>query len=611
MEHPGKLMQDLRDKLQQIYASEGSLETTCCRQCTCCRVACPSMKYSEAINLLNRMWETWTKEAKKDFLLTCVRYFFSRSLIKPCPLLKGNDCQCYEDRPLNCFLPDTWVFTLRGPKRIKDILAGEFVFGKDGLLHSVLSTRSRFFRGWIYNVQPTGTHIPCWSTGDHLWWKITQKDKRKKPNGYWGEAKAIVAKKNKSIGDYLTFPRFFGDGNVSDAQFKASNYIQAVLNNGRLQPFTSSVPEGKIQHSIPDVWPVDDEFLFMIGVYVAEGSASIQSAYFCMNQSERSHLERIEKYLNSKGIPSRYQSDRNNLMLRIDSCLFARLIASWCGKLAPEKTLHGDFFEKLTNSQLMKIYMAWDTGDGRKCLREREYSTTTTSEALAVQMFYVAMSNKLFPRCYSADPALRGTTSYDVHLFPSNFRSVKPGQGTKNIVDETMIYTPAKRPDVKSYVGPVVDLEVDEAESFVTSSGIAHNCRLYGMIPAETYSKRAQRLADRLDLPLEQVPLNTQCPFVRRKVGDPLTDEVIDRLDSAIDRLDVLLIQGGNARRATEAQAKVDKGWNYRSLHDWALYYIFGEEILVNLTQILKRETPEGIQATLSELETAVKELKV
>ena len=237
MEYPGNLMQDLRDKLQQIYASEGSLETTCCRQCTCCRVACPSMKYSEAVNLLNQMWETWTKEAKKDFLLTCVRYFFSRSLIKPCPILKDSDCQCYDSRPLNC--------------------------------------------------------------------------------------------------------------------------------------------------------------------------------------------------------------------------------------------------------------------------------------------------------------------------------------------------------------------------------------RLYGMIPAETYNKRAQRMADRLDLPLDQVPLNTQCPFVRRKVGDPLTDEVIDRLDSAIDRLDVLLIQGGNARRATEAQAKVDKGWNYRSLHDWALYYIFGEEILVNLTQVLKRETTEGIQATLSELETAVKELKI
>ena len=230
-------MQDLRDKLQQIYASEGSLETSCCRQCGCCRVACPSMKYSEAINLLNHMWETWNKEAKKDFLLTCVRYFFSRSLIKPCPLLKGNDCQCYEDRPLNC--------------------------------------------------------------------------------------------------------------------------------------------------------------------------------------------------------------------------------------------------------------------------------------------------------------------------------------------------------------------------------------RLYGMWPSEVYQQRAQRLADRLELPIEQVPLNTQCPYVRRKSGDPLTSEMIDRLDAAIDGLDVLLIQGGNAQRATEAKAKVSKGWNYRSLHDWTLYYIFGEEILVNLTQVLRRETPEGIQATLQELEIAVKGMKI
>jgi Fe-S-cluster containining protein len=98
----------LGKKLHEIYKSQGELETSCCRQCGCCRVACPQMKYSEALQVINKIWNEWSKEDKIDLLVMCVRYFFSKSLIKPCPMLSGTECRVYEDRPLNCRLYGLW-----------------------------------------------------------------------------------------------------------------------------------------------------------------------------------------------------------------------------------------------------------------------------------------------------------------------------------------------------------------------------------------------------------------------------------------------------------------------------------------------------------------------
>ena len=93
--------------LDRIYSKE-SLATVCLRQCTCCRVACPQMKFCEASNIIDHIWSTWSREEKKRLLVTAVKYYYSDSLVKPCPLLDGETCRIYERRPLNCRLYGLW-----------------------------------------------------------------------------------------------------------------------------------------------------------------------------------------------------------------------------------------------------------------------------------------------------------------------------------------------------------------------------------------------------------------------------------------------------------------------------------------------------------------------
>ena len=97
----------LETVLERIYTKE-DLSTTCLRNCTCCRVACPQMKFSEASSIIDHVWKTWSKESRKKLFVGCIKYFFSDSLIKPCLLLDGKTCKIYGQRSLNCRLYGLW-----------------------------------------------------------------------------------------------------------------------------------------------------------------------------------------------------------------------------------------------------------------------------------------------------------------------------------------------------------------------------------------------------------------------------------------------------------------------------------------------------------------------
>jgi len=98
----------LEEELNGIYNLHGDLATTCLRQCNCCRVACPQMNYSEAISIIDDIWTNWNKKDKTKILVTAIKYFFSKSLIKPCPMVEEKGCLLYSKRPLGCRLYGLW-----------------------------------------------------------------------------------------------------------------------------------------------------------------------------------------------------------------------------------------------------------------------------------------------------------------------------------------------------------------------------------------------------------------------------------------------------------------------------------------------------------------------
>jgi Fe-S-cluster containining protein len=117
-----KLMNDitrsltLKDKLNQIYYGAVNLDSKCKNKCNCCRIACPSMNFCEFSQIINEIWSTISKSEKIEMICRSIEYFFHnqyekfgmQTLIKPCMLLKGNQCGWYASRPLNCRLYGLW-----------------------------------------------------------------------------------------------------------------------------------------------------------------------------------------------------------------------------------------------------------------------------------------------------------------------------------------------------------------------------------------------------------------------------------------------------------------------------------------------------------------------
>lgn len=103
----GKKITSLKSKLNEIYGLH-DLRTTCPGHCVCCQVACPQMNHSEFLVIVDSLYRREAKVDRAEVLKASVRYFFSNSLIKPCPLLVNGRCSVYEERPLACRLYGQW-----------------------------------------------------------------------------------------------------------------------------------------------------------------------------------------------------------------------------------------------------------------------------------------------------------------------------------------------------------------------------------------------------------------------------------------------------------------------------------------------------------------------
>ena len=129
------------------------------------------------------------------------------------------------------------------------------------------------------------------------------------------------------------------------------------------------------------------------------------------------------------------------------------------------------------------------------------------------------------------------------------------------------------------------------------------SCRLYGLWPESSYKARVDKFEKAYEgkLTRDQLPLNTQCPNVKR-VDDsvPLTQEIIQSLFSQLDELDLKM------QKFTNAQ--ITNRENYRTFHDWFLWTFFGEQWLSTMTDFILKATKEQMEDQLKAINDVVKD---
>lgn len=103
--------------LEKIY-NKYNLKTTCDNNGECCLVACPQLNYCEFLNIIDYIWNNFTKEEKTNILTKSIEYFFKnqfekwgiQTLVKPCMLYdkKKKGCKIYDKRHLSCRMYGLW-----------------------------------------------------------------------------------------------------------------------------------------------------------------------------------------------------------------------------------------------------------------------------------------------------------------------------------------------------------------------------------------------------------------------------------------------------------------------------------------------------------------------
>jgi len=129
------------------------------------------------------------------------------------------------------------------------------------------------------------------------------------------------------------------------------------------------------------------------------------------------------------------------------------------------------------------------------------------------------------------------------------------------------------------------------------------SCRLYGLWPEDVYNERVDKFArtyEQYGLAREELPLNKQCPLVKRKdTTVELTKDVIEGLYEKLDKLDKAV--------GDFTSLQITAKENYRTFHDWLLLKIYGEEWLASLTTFMLASDRSVIEEQIKEVNKAIR----
>jgi len=129
------------------------------------------------------------------------------------------------------------------------------------------------------------------------------------------------------------------------------------------------------------------------------------------------------------------------------------------------------------------------------------------------------------------------------------------------------------------------------------------SCRMYGLWPEADYNTRVDKFEKAYEglLKRDELPLHTQCPYVKR-VDDTveLTTEVIESLFAKLDALD------GRMERFSASQ--IANKENYRTFHDWFLLTFFGENWLTAMTDFILKADIKAMRDQIEQVNIVVDE---
>ena len=449
---------------------------------------------------------------------------------QPCCLIQrmqtGITCSCYlasseyqDDRCPFCFVGETLVNTETGFRPIEQIKVGDMVLSGDGSYRKVTNTFVHDYQGKLQSLTTTTTTSPILCTPDHNVFKLGGSHKtsggcgpnsnckefikrgnggrsrngvKQLPSGRWH---ARVQAKNHDRKILGTFD------SEAEAQFAIDEYLKEHNIPGHLitlspaseitkkdwlvnkwYRYTNDLKDIEIpaqfraKHNKRDIiFSVDEDFCWMVGLYLAEGSSSKRRITFSLHKNEVSYQKKIIAFFNRYGYKATvYKTSQNGAVVEVNSVALARWFPKWLGRGCQNKNIPNELMYLPDNKSLALINGIFD-GDGGK----RDADLVQTSEILALQVTEILhrlgkqpMVRKIVNKKLTPKGNVR-KIAYGVSRERETF--IHKNRKGRWQFNENLL-TKVKKNEKIDYVGPVYNLEVEGEHSYVVQNVLVKNC---------------------------------------------------------------------------------------------------------------------------------------
>ena len=454
---------------------------------------------------------------------------------RPAVLIKrvrtGITCSCYlpsseypDDRCPLCFAEGTLVRSEKGLIPIENINIGDRVLSADGYYHKVLQTFKTPFIGKLKAVTTTTTTNPILTTNDHPFLMLKSdhivkngcgpnsnckeyikrgdgqtltQDIRQLPSGNWYARVKVKNHKRHTLGVFKTKE----DGIAAIEEYKSihskpahrlewseakhinkTSWLVTKWNRSVIDLEKITIPQRFIKNTKlgsarigSDEFIVDEEFLWIIGLYIAEGSNNKRSIQFSLHQNEIEYQNKVVSFFKKYGFNPKLRSGKTKgVIVEVNSTSLAKWFPYLCGKLCNNKHIPEQFMS-LPNNKLSAIILGiWD-GDGIK----RENEIIQTSEILCLQMAEILHrlgELPLITKINQTTLTINGNKrkqAYRINWKEPTTTHINR-KGRWQFYEQQL--TKVKNVDEVDYDGYIYNLEVEGDHTYVVQNILVHNC---------------------------------------------------------------------------------------------------------------------------------------
>jgi len=463
-----------------------------------------------------------------------VKVFVRKTAGIPCDCRIDDKTLAYSKQPSQrchlCFAPGTLVRTKAGYRPIESIQVGEGVLSADGTYHDVTRTFASYFTGDLISLMPSVSAKPILATPEHPFLVLRGAHQRQVqrscgpkcdkyidrgdglggtgsthllPSGRWWARVQVNGHRGvgrKALGTFATPEEAtqavqtylhsqaepghvlkWGDANtISKGDWLVTKWASEIADMPRIQipqAFLKNTPLGEVRLG-SDTFDVDSEFLWMIGLYLAEGCKGTRSIQFCLHRDETAYQDRLVQLFTRWGynpvVHYPKDPDIQSAVVHVASTTLGQWFPAWLGDGCQNKRVPEEFMA-LPPQKLWAILQGLHDGDGSK--RDREI--TQTSEVLALQiaeMLHRVGEQPLIRRQQSNTLTPNGNKrrlAYCVGWAESTLGHVnRKGRW----VYQQEVLAQVRAVEQVPYSGLVYNLEVEGDHTYVVQGVVTHNC---------------------------------------------------------------------------------------------------------------------------------------